>query len=239
MTATTQCPACGRESPIAATRCASCGAPFATTDATAATPPGPATAPPDDTEAAALRAVAERMTRHRAAPPVAAPPRAGTAAFAAAGRPAHYAGFVIRLVAFTIDMAILAVFTMPLSMAVIYGVKTGLVASKAPVPFAETEEALATLVGYAWLAMAAFYFAALHRSTGQTIGKAIVGIAVRRARDLAGIGIVRSLLRLLGYGVSALFFFVGFTVVMLSPRKRGWHDALAGTCVVHLAPEEV
>jgi uncharacterized RDD family membrane protein YckC len=26
---------------------------------------------------------------------------------------------------------------------------------------------------------------------------------------------------------------------MLNRRKRGWHDYLTGTCVVHLAPEEV
>ena len=56
---------------------------------------------------------------------------------------------------------------------------------------------------------------------------------------MASIGIIRSVLRVVGYVVSACFFFLGFLTVMLNPRKRGWHDYLTGTCVVHLAPEEV
>ena len=245
MTETTLCPACGHANPIAAERCASCRGPLAmVVDVTAAThdvtPPRPAgAAKPAEDEAAALRGIAERMTQRRAAAEATAPPRAGTPEFDAARRPPHYAGFVVRLVAFMIDIAILAAFTVPLVAAVTYGVRTGLVASKAPVRFVETEEALSSLIGYAWLVMAALYFAFLHRSTGQTIGKAVVGIAVRRGRDLARVGIFRSLLRVLGYALSTLFFFVGFTTVMMNRRKRGWHDYLAGTCVVHLAPEEV
>jgi uncharacterized RDD family membrane protein YckC len=239
MTDTTQCPACGNSTAIAAEGCASCGEPFPTIEGTSSSRDVLPTSA-DDSEAAALRSVAESMARRRlAAPDGVAPPRAGTAEWAAAGRPAHHAGFVIRLVAFAIDIVILGSFTVPLSMAVIYGVKSGLLASKTPVRFVETEEALSQLIGYAWLAMAALYFTMLHRSTGQTIGKAVVGIAVRRARDLASIGIIRSVLRVIGYVVSMCFFLLGFLTVMLNPRKRGWHDYLAGTCVVHLAPEEV
>ncbi len=188
----------------------------------------------DEDETAALRAVAESMARHRGTERL-----APTALAASELRPVHRAGFVIRFVALAIDLVVLALFAGPLALAVIYGVKTGLVASKTTVRFVETEEALVQLVGYAWLAMVALYFAAMHRRTGQTIGKGVLGIAVRRARDLAGIGIVRSVARVLGYGLSASFFFVGFLSVMLNPRKRGWHDYLTGTCVVHLAPEEV
>src|SRR5438105_4293623 len=80
----------------------------------------------------------------------------------------------------------------------------------------------------AWLAMAVIYFTALHSRTGQTIGKATVGIAVRRARDLAGIGVFRSLVRVVGYALSSAGFFLGFLTIILGPRKRGWHDYLAG-----------
>src|SRR5262249_22545196 len=117
-------------------------------------------------EAEALRTVAENMARRRTTPDLGAPPRAGTPEFAAAGRPPHYAGFVSRFVAFVIDLVILMVATTPVTLAVIFGVRIGLLASKAPVRFAETEEALSLLVGYAWLAMAVLYFAGLHRSTG-------------------------------------------------------------------------
>ena len=238
MTETTQCPACGHANPIAAESCAGCARPFPTIDVTAATrnvtPPRA-----ENGEAAALRSIAESMTQRRAAAAAAAPPRAGTAAFNAAGRPPHYAGFVIRLVALAIDLVILSLCAMPITLAVTWGVRTGLLASKAPVRFVETEEALGLLVAYAWLATALLYFVALHRSTGQTIGKAVLGIAVRRGRDLARVGIIRSLLRVVGYAVSTAFFFLGFTTIMANRRKRGWHDYVAGTCVVHLAPEEV
>ena len=187
-----------------------------------------------ETEIDALRGVAERMRRPRSAAEMLA------AAHRATGtRPAHYAGFVIRLVAFAIDAAVLGAFTVPLTVAALYGVEAGLVASGSSIELPETEEALGRLVGIASLAMAVIYFTALHRGTGQTIGKAIVGIAVRRARDLAGIGIVRSLVRVVGYALSSSVFFLGFLSVVFGPRKRGWHDYLAGTCVVHMAPEEV
>jgi uncharacterized RDD family membrane protein YckC len=188
----------------------------------------------DDNDADALREVAERISRRRALrDAIVGPPTAPTI------RPRHYAGFVIRLLAFAIDLFVLLAFVVPLSVAVVYGVKAGLLASGTRIMFVDTEEAITELVSIAWFAMAALYFVLLHRKTGQTIGKAVVGIAVRSARDLAGIGVVRSAVRALGYALSASFLFVGFLTVLFSPRKRGWHDYLAGTCVVHLAPEEV
>jgi uncharacterized RDD family membrane protein YckC len=238
----THCPACGHVNAVAAEACASCGEPLSVADIRVH--PGETFRDPDDlsfpdaapleSDAEALRSIAERMTHARAASATLA------AAESAAGtRPAHYAGFVIRAVAFVIDGLVLTAFTVPLGIAGIYGVKAGLVASGTDVGFLETEEALGRLLGLAWLAMATIYFTALHRKTGQTIGKAVLGIAVRRARDLAGIGIVRSLIRVVGYALSTAVFFLGFLSIILGPRKRGWHDYLAGTCVVHLAPEEV
>ncbi len=97
---------------------------------------------------------------------------------------------------------------------------------------------LVSLLTIGWIAMAGIYFTALHRGAGQTIGKALLGIGVRRARDLATIGTVRSLIRALAYGASSTFFGLGFLMVMLTPQKRGWHDYLAGTCVVRLAADE-
>jgi uncharacterized RDD family membrane protein YckC len=225
----TPCPACGHVSAPGAEACASCGKPLARREPTAVEPSRQA-----ESEAAALRALAERMAqrRTRAALETATP-------LAAGARPAHYAGFVIRAVAFAIDLVVLGVFTTPLTLAGIAGVRAGLLASGTGVGFLETEEALPRLFALAWLAMAAIYFTALHAGTGQTIGKAVVGIAVRRARDLAGIGVFRSLVRVVAYAASAAAFFLGFLTVILNPRKRAWHDYLAGTCVVHLAPEEV
>jgi uncharacterized RDD family membrane protein YckC len=261
MVEATHCPACGHVNAIAAEACASCGAPLSAADIPVH--PGETFRDPDDlsfpdappergkksdpkravaidrehvaageSEAEALRTVAESMRRRRAASASFGAPQTGA-------RPAHYAGFVIRLVAFAIDALVLFIFTVPLTAAAISGVRVGLVASGTHVIFLDTQEALGRLITIAWLSMAAIYFAALHTGTGQTIGKAVVGIAVRRARDLAGIGFFRSLVRVVGYALSSFLFFAGFLSIMLGPRKRGWHDYLAGTCVVHLAPEEV
>jgi uncharacterized RDD family membrane protein YckC len=186
-----------------------------------------------ESEAAALRVLAARMAarRRELADTDERTPRAA--------RPAHYAGFVVRVVAFVIDLVVLAIFTVPLALAGLYGVRAGLVASGSSLGLIDTEEALGRLLGLSWLVMATIYFTAMHSETGQTIGKAVVGIAVRRARDLAAIGVIRSFVRFAAYGLSAVFALLGFLTVMFSPRKRGWHDYLAGTCVVHLAPEEI
>ena len=43
-------------------------------------------------------------------------------------------------------------------------------------------------------------------------------------------------IRYAGYYLSALFFGIGFLRIPFDPRKRGWHDLLAGTVVVHRPP---
>src|SRR5882672_10105034 len=194
---------------------------------------GDGTTTSDDAEAQELRELAERIAERRAASRALA-----RQPHAPGERPAHYAGIVIRLVAFAIDVVVLIACTVPLTIAALYGIKMGLAASGTDVDLVQTEETWSRLIAVAWLAMDVIYFTALHSRTGQTIGKATVGIAVRRARDLAGIGVFRSLVRVVGYALSSAGFFLGFLTIILGPRKRGWHDYLAGTCVVHLAPEE-
>ena len=52
------------------------------------------------------------------------------------------------------------------------------------------------------------------------------------------IGIVQSIGRLVGYGISTLFVGLGFVWIFVSRFGRGWHDHIAGTYVVYLGPEE-
>ena len=94
------------------------------------------------------------------------------------------------------------------------------------------------LTAAAWAVMAVVYFTLLHRGHGQTIGKATVGIRVR-SRDLEAIGFLRSLVRTFSYLLSSTLFGIGFLIAGITPHKRAWHDYVAGTCVVRLAPEEV
>lgn len=173
---------------------------------------------PSADQAELLRELAERLHVRRAEPVV------------------HYAGFFVRVVAFLIDGALLVAFGLPLAAAGYWGIRAGLTFLGHDVPI-EPDEALVTLLMLAWFAMAAAYFTVLHRTYGQTIGKSFLGIAVRTLH-LHDVGYGRALLRTLAYALSSSFFGFGFLLVALTPRKRGWHDFLAGTCVVRLGAEE-
>lgn len=150
--------------------------------------------------------------------------------------PVRYAGFLVRVVAFLIDGAVLAAFGVLLAMAGYTGIRAGMMAvgHMSPIEFDET---LATPFIAAWFAMATVYFTILHRTYGQTIGKSVLGLRVHTI-DLGEVGYLRAFLRTVCYAASSSFFGFGFILVALTPRKRGWHDFIAGTCVVRLAADE-
>ena len=150
--------------------------------------------------------------------------------------PVRYAGFLVRVAAFLIDGAVLSAFGVLLAMAGYTGLRAGMMAVGHTSPI-EADETLLTLLTAAWFAMATVYFTVLHRTYGQTIGKSLLGLRVRTI-DLGEVGYLRSLLRTVCYAASSSFFGFGFILVALTPRKRGWHDFLAGTCVVRLAADE-
>jgi uncharacterized RDD family membrane protein YckC len=158
-------------------------------------------------------------------PPVEAPP------------PVEYAGYLVRAMAMAIDVGVLSAFAIPLALAGIFGIRAGMMTLGQPVSTVGAAEIMTTLVSKAWVAMAIIYFAAMHRGDGRTIGKAALGIRVR-SLDLGAIGIIRSLVRVLGYAPSSMFLGVGFLMAAITPRRRAAHDYIAGTCVVRLAPGE-
>ena len=58
------------------------------------------------------------------------------------------------------------------------------------------------------------------------------GLFVVRDVDGGPISGGQALLRLVGYWVSGLVFYLGFIWVFVDKRRRGWHDLIAGTVVV-------
>lgn len=169
-------------------------------------------------QAALLRDLAERLHARKPEPVV------------------HYAGFLARVVAFLVDGAVLGAFGVPLAAAGYWGIRAGMLVLGRTAPI-ETDESVTTMLMLAWFAMATVYFTVLHASYGRTIGKALLGIEVRTLH-LGKVGVGRALLRTLGYAASSSFLGFGFFLVALTPRKRGWHDFIAGTCVIRPAPEE-
>jgi uncharacterized RDD family membrane protein YckC len=74
------------------------------------------------------------------------------------------------------------------------------------------------------------YFSVLHARSGQTLGKIALRIHVA-APDGGRIGMARSVLRTLGYALSALPFLAGF-LIALGPSGRALHDRIADTVVL-------
>lgn len=178
------------------------------------------TPPPSVDETAVLRDLAERLqTRKETKETVVRP-----------------AGFFVRVLAFLVDGIVLGMFGVPLAAAGYFGMRAGMLMLGQP-GAVETDETMFTMLTAAWFVMALAYFTILHHRFGQTIGKSLLGLQVQTL-DAERVGTLRSLVRALGYAVSSSFLGFGFLLVALTPRKRGWHDFLAGTCVVRRAREE-
>jgi uncharacterized RDD family membrane protein YckC len=151
--------------------------------------------------------------------------------------PVRYAGFFVRVIAFLVDSVVLGLFGVPLAVAGWLGMRAGALALGQPMPIETDDETMFTILTVAWFAMATIYFTVLHHRFGQTIGKSLLGLRVQTL-DAQRVGTLRSLVRALAYAVSSSFLGFGFLLVALTPRKRGWHDFLAGTCVVRSARGE-
>lgn len=70
---------------------------------------------------------------------------------------------------------------------------------------------------------------------GATPGMRMFKLRVVRDRDGGPLGWGEALLRLFGFWVSSLVFYLGFAWVFVDRRRRGWHDLLAGTVMVQPA----
>jgi uncharacterized RDD family membrane protein YckC len=137
---------------------------------------------------------------------------------------AQRAGFMSRLTAFILDAVILAA---SLRGTAWFVVATGKVLRG----FHHWINPVA-LAGTVLPVLAAIYLVVFWRLFGQTPGKWLMGLKVVRPGG-APLSFGRALLRFAGYLLSALPAYVGF-IWILGPRRRGWHDRLAGTEVVYV-----
>jgi uncharacterized RDD family membrane protein YckC len=135
------------------------------------------------------------------------------------------AGFASRTVALITDAVIFGVSTALISWTTIqvaallahpsFGERIGpWVVSITSVVFAVAY----SVVGWSWF--------------GRTPGKAILGLAVTTG-DGSRPSVLRSLGRFGAYLLSTLPLGAGFLWILVDDHRRGWHDHLAGTRVVH------
>jgi len=81
------------------------------------------------------------------------------------------------------------------------------------------------------------YFPYFWQRSGQTPGMRLMQIRVVRDKDGGPVTWGAAFLRLFGYWLSALIFYIGYLWILFDRRKRGWFDLLAGTVVV-AAPDD-
>ena len=124
------------------------------------------------------------------------------------------ASFVSRLVAYLIDIVIVAI-------------PTGIV----EIIFRNESGLLSPIGAILYALIAVGYYIYFWSSSGQTLGKKWLGVRVV-STDGEIISAGRAFLRLIGYAISALFLGLGFLWAAWDKEKQGWHDKIASTYVV-------
>jgi uncharacterized RDD family membrane protein YckC len=135
------------------------------------------------------------------------------------------AGFISRLVAFSIDAVLLVMLVATGSWIVVQ-------IERIFETFLPTDLSLGGAYVFAIPVIIGAYYVGLWALTGATIGKWLIGLRIVGA-DGSPPTIGRSLIRFIGYGLSAIVFFLGYIWVLFDDERRAWHDELAGTWVVY------
>lgn len=143
-------------------------------------------------------------------------------------RPA-YAGLVTRAIAFAVDAALID------AAALVVAAIVALALSVLHLPTGVVHVAEA-IGGAAFALWTIGYFVTFWATTGQTPGNRLMEIRVRDAGGGEGLLPRRALVRFVGLVLSAIPLFAGFLPVLLDDRRRGFHDRLARTVVVHAPP---
>ena len=140
----------------------------------------------------------------------------------------NYAGFISRLIAYGIDVAIITV-TLILTtwlvntVLVLFGLDD----------LAALETFLKILLSSLFaLLFSLGYFVLFWSVASQTPGKTLMGLRiVTTGGDPLTFG--RAVRRVLGYILSTFVLFLGFVWILADDRRQGWHDKIAGTFVVY------
>jgi uncharacterized RDD family membrane protein YckC len=138
----------------------------------------------------------------------------------------EYAGVVSRAAAFMIDALLIVLIGLAATggAAVIHAVFSG--------GFTGTEDFLRPAAVFAIIPLLfGLYCVTGWALAGRTLGKALFGLRViDRKGSHPSLG--RSILRLIGYLVSAIFW-VGFAWIAINRRHEGFHDKIARTHVIY------
>lgn len=136
------------------------------------------------------------------------------------------AGFVTRLFAYVIDVAVVA------GIVALGGWIAVLIDNTLSSVNIDPRIDMATIYVFMIPFIIALYFVMFWSLTGRTIGKWFMGLRVV-AKDGKPPSIGHSLIRVFGYAVSAIVFWVGYLWVLIDDERQAWHDHMARTFVVY------
>jgi len=151
----------------------------------------------------------------------------------------HYAGFVSRLFAVAVDLAIITAITVVVSWASLSMLEYVAIDIRdcPPVESGVGEGALLCValqwagiaigVSFPWV-YAMFFWTV----TGQTPGKAVMGLRIVRL-DGRPMTLWTSIVRGVGYSISLATMGLGFLLVLSDNRRQALHDKFARTCVIY------
>jgi uncharacterized RDD family membrane protein YckC len=131
-----------------------------------------------------------------------------------------YGGFWIRFVAYLIDELVIWLI-----------LAAGYFLLGQGRPVSEWDDPSTTIFGLIVLAAFLLYLPLFWGTRGQTPGMMPFGLQIRRT-DGSRIGLARAFLRLLGFIIAAIPFYLGLIWAGFDSRKQGWHDKIADTVVV-------
>jgi uncharacterized RDD family membrane protein YckC len=216
------CSACGATLERFGASCRKCGAPAAFQGAH---PRFPGTLPdPDEFEL-------ESEPIELGAAPVGPPERFVIEPLEApASRLERRAHFVSRAIAFLIDLAVIAAVEVLLT--VLAFAARAFAEAVSGQDLGESDQIMLELVSAAGIVVPALYFTLLNARGSQTLGKIAVNLRVERV-DGGALPLVRSVLRAIGYLVSAIPLGLGF-LLAIGRSRRALHDYLAGSAVVRV-----
>jgi len=137
-----------------------------------------------------------------------------------------------RFLAYLIDVIIVTIFIMLAAIvasAVFASGLSGTPQNPSVTPAAAGGFGLIMLIVFV---VATAYFPWFWMRGGQTPGMRPFGLYVVRDADGGPVTGRAAGLRLLGYWINGIAFYVGFAWILVDKRRRGWHDLLAGTVVI-------
>ena len=152
----------------------------------------------------------------------------------------HPAGFFSRFVAFIVDLVIISLgiflfiavinlitsfFNLSAFFAQVFGEDSSLVNT--------LEQVVILTTAFSGLLFSFAYFMFFWVMVGFTPGKALLGLRIVR-ENTEPITWRRAFLRMVGYWVSAIPFFLGYVWILFDEHRQGWHDKLADTYVVYV-----